>query len=93
MFLLMIVLEYKHTMTIQNSCFWSLLSFDKLEFIHIPSSIGKIKITTENDETTIQDVLLHRSLFEFMHPNEIKMAKNDLSSFLKLKTLAGSVTR
>ncbi|KAL7316446.1 hypothetical protein PS15m_005534 [Mucor circinelloides] len=80
-------------MTIQSSCFWSLLSLDTLEFIHIPSSIGKIKISTENNQTTIRDVLLHRSLFEFMHPSEIRLAKNDLSSFLKLKTLAGSVTR
>lgn len=80
-------------MTIQSSCFWSLLSLNSLEFVYIPSSIRKIKIATENDQTTIQDVLLHRSLFEFMHPSEIGMAKNDLSSFLKLKTLAGSVTR
>ncbi|KAF1802699.1 hypothetical protein FB192DRAFT_1280029 [Mucor lusitanicus] len=80
-------------MTIHNSCFWSLLSLDSLEFVHIPSSVRKIKIATERDQTTIQDVLLHRSLFEFMHPSEIGMAKNDLSSFLKLKTLAGSVTR
>ncbi|GAN02609.1 hypothetical protein MAM1_0025c02053 [Mucor ambiguus] len=80
-------------MTIQSSCFWSLLSLDSLEFVHIPSSIRKIKIATENNQTTIQDVLMHRSLFEFMHPSEIGMAKNDLSSFLKLKTLAGSVTR
>jgi len=80
-------------MTIQSSCFWSLLSLDTLEFIHIPSPIGKIKISTEDNQTTIRDVLLHRSLFEFMHPSEIRLAKNDLSSFLKLKTLAGSVTR
>ncbi|KAI8647276.1 hypothetical protein BD408DRAFT_439446 [Parasitella parasitica] len=80
-------------MTIQSSCFWSLLSLDKLEFKYVPLSVGNIKISAENNQITIQDVLLHRSVFEFMHPSEIKMAKQDLSSFLKLKTLAGSVTR
>jgi hypothetical protein len=74
-----------------SSCFWSLLSPDKLTFLYIPLSIGNIKIST--NYTTIGDILLHHSLYEFMHPNEIDLAKSDLSSFLKLKTLAGSVTR
>lgn len=76
-------------MTMKSSCFWSLLSLDNLKFIYIPSSVSDIRVSGYS----IGDLLLHHSLFEFMHPNEIALAKTDLSSFLKFKTLAGSVTR
>ncbi|GAA5811743.1 hypothetical protein MFLAVUS_005186 [Mucor flavus] len=76
-------------MSINSSCFWSLLSLDNLKFIYIPEPVANINISG----TFIKDILLHHSLYEFIHPNEIELAKHDLSSFLKVKTLAGSVTR
>lgn len=76
-------------MSINSSCFWSLLSLDNLKFIYIPEPVANINISG----TFVKDILLHHSLYEFIHPNEIELAKHDLSSFLKVKTLAGSVTR
>lgn len=74
-----------------GSCFWSLLSKDNFKFLYVPISVGKLKAST--DGRSIADILLHHSLFDIMHPNEIELAKNDLTRFLKLKVLAGSVTR
>jgi hypothetical protein len=71
-------------------CFWALLSVDDLKFLYIPSTIGKIPVI--NDQT-INSLLIDHSLFEFMHPNEIELAKSDLSRFVQAKTLVGSVTR
>ncbi|KAI8988225.1 hypothetical protein BDF20DRAFT_833099 [Mycotypha africana] len=73
------------------TCFWSLLSLDNLEFLYIPTVVGRRKILNTNQ--TLEDILLHHSLYEFMHPTEIELAKSDLSNFLNLKILAGSVTR
>lgn len=76
-------------MSINSSCFWSLLSLDNLKFIYIPEPVANINISG----TFVKEILLDHSLYEFIHPNEIELAKHDLSSFLKVKTLAGSVTR
>ncbi|KAG2207883.1 hypothetical protein INT47_010867 [Mucor saturninus] len=73
----------------KTSCFWSLLSLDEMKFIYIPSSVSDTRVAGHS----IGNLLLHHSLYEFMHPNETALAKFDLSSFLKLNTLAGSVTR
>lgn len=72
-----------------SSCFWSLLSLDDLRFIYIPEYVANIKVSG----TYIKEILSNHSLYEFIHPNEIELAKCDLSSFLKIKTLSGSVTR
>lgn len=80
-----------NTTTATESCFWSLLSKEDFIFLYIPASIGRIKITPNGQ--SIKDTLLHRSLYDIMHPIEIDLAKADLSRFLKLKVLAGSVTR
>jgi hypothetical protein len=74
-----------------STCFWSLLSLQDLRFLYIPLSIGTIQIPTAGQ--SIQELLLNRSLFEFIHPSELELARSDLSSFLKLQMLAGSVTR
>ncbi|GAA5806002.1 hypothetical protein HPULCUR_011530 [Helicostylum pulchrum] len=75
-------------MSINSSCFWSLLSLDNLKFIYIPEPVANINISG----TSVKEILLDHSLYEFIHPNEIELAKHDLSSFLKVKNLAGSVT-
>ncbi|KAI8094977.1 uncharacterized protein B0P05DRAFT_169338 [Gilbertella persicaria] len=73
-------------------CFWSILSLDdNLRFLSISQKMGTAKISDSG--LTTKDVLLYRSLFDFMHPSEIELAKADIARFLKLKTLAGSVTR
>jgi hypothetical protein len=74
-----------------TTCFWSLLSLQDLRFLYVPLFIGTIKTPTAGQ--SIQDLLLNRSLFEFIHPSELELARSDLSSFLRLQMLAGSVTR
>lgn len=74
-----------------STCFWSVLSHQDLKFLYVPLSISAIKIPNTNQ--SIQDLLLNRSLFEFIHPSELELARSDLSSFLRLQMLAGSVTR
>ncbi|KAI9301211.1 hypothetical protein BJ944DRAFT_9384 [Cunninghamella echinulata] len=49
--------------------------------------------TTTTTTPTIQDLILNRSLYEFIHPEERALAQNDLSCFLRRKTLLGAVTR
>ncbi|KAI7866546.1 hypothetical protein BDF14DRAFT_1812644 [Spinellus fusiger] len=72
------------------TCFWSLISLHQLEFIYVPRSVGDVEVAYGK---LIKDLLLHRSILEFMHQDEVDQARNDLSGFTCMKTLAGSVTR
>ncbi|KAG1343249.1 hypothetical protein G6F62_004849 [Rhizopus arrhizus] len=71
-----------------NGCYWALLSLnDNFQFIHLPELgrdiYGKSPV----------DTLLFQSLFNFIHPQELPLAKADLLNFMKIKSLAGAVTR
>lgn len=71
-----------------NGCYWALLSLnDNFQFIHLPELgrdiYGKSPV----------DTLLFQSLFHFIHPQELPLAKADLLNFMKIKSLAGAVTR
>ncbi|ORZ25425.1 hypothetical protein BCR42DRAFT_400133 [Absidia repens] len=74
------------------TCFWSLLSLQNLDFIHVSPTMGSRTVFSGSD-TTIENLLLHHSLLDFIHPDERLLAKQDLSTFLQRKTLAGAVTR
>ncbi|CAO3577663.1 unnamed protein product [Absidia cylindrospora] len=74
------------------TCFWSLLSLQNLDFIHVSPTMGSRTVFSGID-TTIENLLLHHSLLDFIHPDERLLAKQDLSTFLQRKTLAGAVTR
>ncbi|KAI9022856.1 hypothetical protein CLU79DRAFT_751047 [Phycomyces nitens] len=73
-----------------TTCFWALLSLNQLRFIYLSASVGNKEVL---EGKTIRDLLLHKSLLEFVHHEEVDLAKSDLSTFVRMKTLAGSVTR
>ncbi|KAL0090851.1 GATA-type zinc finger transcription factor [Phycomyces blakesleeanus] len=73
-----------------TTCFWALLSLNELSFIYLPASVGDKEVLGGR---TIRDLLLNRSLLDFVHHEEVDLAKSDLSTFVRMKTLAGSVTR
>ena len=74
-------------------CFWSILTFkdNDLTFLHISQKIASAFLL--NTCITMSKAFIHRSLFEFIHPNEADMAKRDILNFIKQGALAGSVTR
>ncbi|KAI8335795.1 hypothetical protein BC941DRAFT_429398 [Chlamydoabsidia padenii] len=76
-----------------TTCFWSFLSLQHLEFLFVSPTRGSQQVFTNRHDITIRDLLLGRSFFDFIHPDEWAIAKQDLSSFSRRKTLAGAVTR
>jgi CubicO group peptidase (beta-lactamase class C family) len=75
------------------TCFWSFLTLQHLEFVYVSPTKGSQPVFPDKYDITIKDLLMHRSLFDFIHPDEWAIAKQDLSTFLRRKTLAGAVTR
>ncbi|KAI7891222.1 uncharacterized protein EV154DRAFT_420702 [Mucor mucedo] len=73
-----------------SCCFWALLSLEKFKFIYLPDFITDTQIGLGK---TAGDILLSQSLLQFIHPDERSMAQTDLYNFVKIKTLAGAVTR
>jgi hypothetical protein len=72
------------------SCFWALLSLENFEFIYLPSFVTDVKIAFGKSAA---DILINHSLLDFIHPEELSLAKTDLLNFVRVKTLAGAVTR
>lgn len=72
------------------SCFWALLSLENFEYIYLPGFITDTQIALGK---TPADILLTHSLLQFIHPDELLMAQTDLLNFVKIKTLAGAITR
>lgn len=73
-----------------SSCFWALLSLENFKYIYLPDFITDTQIAFGK---TSADILLAQSLLQFIHPDELPMAQTDLLNFVKIKTLAGAVTR
>lgn len=72
------------------SCYWALLSLENFEFIYLPS------LVTDNEivyGVKAGDMLMSKSLLDFIHPDELSLATTDLLNFVQIKTLAGAVTR
>ncbi|CEI88479.1 hypothetical protein RMCBS344292_02867 [Rhizopus microsporus] len=67
-----------------SACFWAILSVDNFRFIYV-SDITR--------RSQIKDRILDHSLLNFIHPEELPLAKADLLHFMKIKSLAGAVTR
>ncbi|KAI9319777.1 hypothetical protein BX666DRAFT_1916121 [Dichotomocladium elegans] len=72
-----------------TSCFWALLSPEHFRFLYLTHSAAKIII---NQDKTIADLLMHRSLLDFIHPDEKRSAQIDLGKFQNTRTPAGSIT-
>lgn len=72
------------------SCFWALLSLENFEYLYLPDFITDTQIALGK---TPADILLCQSLLQFIHPDELSLAKTDLLNFIRIKTLAGAVTR
>ncbi|KAH9002906.1 hypothetical protein EDB86DRAFT_3073405 [Lactarius hatsudake] len=69
----------------ETRCYWTLLSPD-LHFVYLDPVLSYHLV----DQA---DLLIGRSLLEFVHPDEQTSAKNDLGNVLSSKALHGSVTR
>ncbi|ORE06369.1 hypothetical protein BCV72DRAFT_305566 [Rhizopus microsporus var. microsporus] len=65
-------------------CFWAILSADNFRFIYVSDTTRR---------SHIKDRILNHSLLNFIHPEELPLAKADLLHFMKIKTLASAVTR
>lgn len=72
-----------------TSCFWALLCREQFRFVYLSGSVTQVKV----DDHTIEELLLHRSLLDFIHPDEVELARNDFTKFMRDNTLAGSITR
>ncbi|KAG1120615.1 hypothetical protein G6F42_012706 [Rhizopus arrhizus] len=72
------------------SCYWALLSLEKFEFIYLPSLVTDIQM---DYGVKAGDMLKSKSLLDFIHPDELSLATTDLLNFIRIKTLAGAVTR
>lgn len=73
-----------------TSCYWALLSLENFEFIYLLSFVTDEKIGFGKSAA---DILINHSLLDFIHPDELSLAKTDLLNFVRIKTLAGAVTR
>ncbi|KAI9319788.1 hypothetical protein BX666DRAFT_1916371 [Dichotomocladium elegans] len=73
-----------------TSCFWALLSPERLEFLYLPRAASRAII---NDNKSVTDLLMHRSLLDFVHPDELDSAQTDFARFLSARVPAGSITR
>lgn len=72
------------------SCYWALLSLEKFEFIYLPSLVTDFQM---DYGVKAGDMLKSKSLLDFIHPDELSLATTDLLNFVRIKTLAGAVTR
>lgn len=72
------------------SCYWALLSLENFEFIYLPSFVTDVQIAYG---VKAGDILMSRSLLNFIHPDELSLATTDLLNFVRIRTLAGAVTR
>lgn len=64
--------------TATTGCIWALLTRTDLKFINSSRDNDKLK---------------GQSLFNFIHPDEVSLAKRDLYKFMNSDLLGGSVTR
>ncbi|GAB5586274.1 hypothetical protein Unana1_01174 [Umbelopsis nana] len=71
-------------------CFWAILSTSDLRFIYFSPSLAKLLGIPPN---IVPEVLQGKALWDFIHPEEYAMAKDDLKKFMETKNIGGSVTR
>ncbi|KAF9094329.1 hypothetical protein BGX23_002254 [Mortierella sp. AD031] len=67
-------------------CFWALMTYGDLKFIYLSSSVQRA--VSEKYKQ-----LLGKSFFDYIHPDEAKLARKDLNAFMDVHNLYGSVTR
>ncbi|KAF9172419.1 hypothetical protein BGX21_003819 [Mortierella sp. AD011] len=67
-------------------CFWALMTYGDLRFIYLSSSVQRA-VSVKYKQ------LLGQSFFDYIHPDEAKLARKDLNAFMDVHNLYGSVTR
>ncbi|KAG0226624.1 hypothetical protein BGW42_003496 [Actinomortierella wolfii] len=67
-------------------CFWALMTYGDLRFIYLSNSVQRA-VNSKYKR------LLGRSFFDYIHPDEAKLARKDLNAFMDVHNLYGSVTR
>ncbi|KAF9423029.1 blue light receptor [Podila epigama] len=67
-------------------CFWALMTYGDLRFIYLSSSVQRA-VSAKYKQ------LLGKSFFDYIHPDEAKLARKDLNAFMDVHNLYGSVTR
>ncbi|KAF9156160.1 hypothetical protein BG015_007058 [Linnemannia schmuckeri] len=67
-------------------CFWALMTYGDLKFIYLSSSVQRA-VSAKYKQ------LLGKSFFDYIHPDEAKLARKDLNAFMDVHNLYGSVTR
>ncbi|KAI1312259.1 hypothetical protein EDD11_003016 [Mortierella claussenii] len=67
-------------------CFWALMTYGDLRFIYLSSSVQRA-VSAKYKR------LLGQSFFDYIHPDEAKLARKDLNAFMDVHNLYGSVTR
>ncbi|KAF9918579.1 hypothetical protein FBU30_000132 [Linnemannia zychae] len=67
-------------------CFWALMTYGDLKFIYLSSSVQRA-VSSKYKQ------LLGKSFFDYIHPDEAKLARKDLNAFMDVHNLYGSVTR
>ncbi|KAG0044856.1 hypothetical protein BGZ83_009885 [Gryganskiella cystojenkinii] len=67
-------------------CFWALMTYGDLRFIYLSSSVQRA-VSAKYKQ------LLGQSFFDYIHPDEAKLARKDLNAFMDVHNLYGSVTR
>ncbi|KAF8938739.1 hypothetical protein BGZ58_000266 [Dissophora ornata] len=67
-------------------CFWALMTYGDLRFIYLSSSVQRA-VSVKYKQ------LLGESFFDYIHPDEAKLARKDLNAFMDVHNLYGSVTR
>ncbi|KAI9493113.1 hypothetical protein BDB00DRAFT_788168 [Zychaea mexicana] len=72
-------------------CFWALLTPEQFRFAYLPDSVAQTVVG--DDKQSVRTLLQNRSLLDFIHPEELSIAQADLERFLRVRTLAGSITR
>ncbi|KND00843.1 uncharacterized protein SPPG_03947 [Spizellomyces punctatus DAOM BR117] len=70
-------------------CFWTLLSYQSLRFLYLPTSL-KERVSQTGMSA---DSLLGQSLFDFLHPADAHLIQRDFRCFMDLRTLQGSIIR
>ncbi|KAF9585584.1 hypothetical protein BGW38_001670 [Lunasporangiospora selenospora] len=67
-------------------CFWALMTYGDLRFIYLSTSVQRA-VSAKYKQ------LLGKSFFDYIHPDEAKLARKDLNAFMDVHNLYGSVTR
>jgi hypothetical protein len=73
-----------------SCCYWALLGLEEFDYLYISDYLSSFILPCGRSP---HELLIYQSLFQFIHPDEMEAAKLDLENFIKIRSLAGAVTR